>query len=77
MVLQQERLLSRSAMTFSSRREEVEGTLCEVITLRSGRTAAVITEEPINFNSGLMTDAIDSAIDDQNAVLTGILIQLE
>lgn len=31
----------------------------------------------INTHSGLMTDVIDSAIDDQNAVLTGILIELE
>lgn len=31
----------------------------------------------INVHSGLMTNVIDSAIDDQNAVLTGILIELE
>lgn len=29
----------------------------------------------INGNSGLMTDVIDSAIDDENAVLRGLLIE--
>lgn len=31
----------------------------------------------INVNSGLMSDSIDFTTDDQNAVLTGILIRLE
>lgn len=31
----------------------------------------------INTHSGLMTNVIDSAIDDQNVVLTGILMELE
>lgn len=35
-----------AALTISSRWEEVEGALCEVIALRPGRATAVITEGP-------------------------------
>lgn len=68
---QQEILLPR-AITASSRR----GGVGWGDWLRSRRNHSCDNRgTPINVNSGLMTDVIDSAIDDQNAALTAILIE--